>query len=221
MSRAQIHSKSGAGISDLFARLVSDLANPLVIPPVVIFATGSALSLSSAELGWITTLALVFFTLIPFLITIFLLQSGQIQSLDIPERENRNKLFKYSILSSTIGSLILVMLCFGRHQVLVETALVFLLNPIIGYFINQRFKISIHTAALATAGTLLLVLYLYIPEMNFGAGILSLVMLLVLLPVMFWSRFRLGIHSFPELAGGVVAGITLTLFEISIMQTIW
>lgn len=225
MSQTHIHSNSGtkqkAGISNIFARLFSDFINPLVIPPFVIFATGSVLSVSPAELGWITTLSLLFFTLIPFGITVYFLQSGRIQSLDVPQRKNRDKLFRYTMASTVIGSLVLAILCSGKHRILVETAVVFLINPAIGYLINKKFKISIHTAALATAGTLLLVLYQQMPGMNLWAGILSLGILLILLPVMFWSRFRLGIHSFAELTGGALAGIIFTLIEIGIMQIIW
>lgn len=225
MNQSQIQSesafKSDAGISGVFAKIVSNIGNPLLIPPLVILASSYALSMPSVELGWIFLVSLTFYTLIPFGIVIYLLQSGKIESLDIPLRENRNTLFLYSIISTAIGSLTLMILYFGRINFITELAVIFLLNPIIGYFINRNFKLSIHAGAVAMAGTLLLTLFLRLPEPTVWLGILSLSMLLILLPAMFWSRYRLGIHSFPELAGGAAAGIFFTLLIISIMQTLW
>lgn len=225
MNQSQIHTESGlkseTGISGLFARIISNAANPLLIPPFVIFTTGLALSMTPAELGWITLVSLTFYTLIPFSTAIYLLKSGKIESLDIPLRENRNTLFLYSIISTAIGSMTLTILYFGRSIFITEMAVVFLLNPIIGYFINRKFKISIHAGGVAMAGTLLLVIYQQLPDSVAWLGILSLTVLLVLLPTMFWSRYRLRVHSFPELLGGAAAGIFITLLEISIIQTMW
>lgn len=225
MSQSQLHPKTATkrqtGGPKVLARLVSDLANPLIIPPLVFMATAYALSVSAIEMGWITSITFLFFTLIPFGTTISLLQNGQIQSLDVPERANRSKLFRYTILSSTMGSILIISLYMGKHPVLVETALVFLANPIAGYLINRRFKISIHTAALATGGTLFLVLFLQQAEMHFWLGIPSFGMLFLLLPLMVWARFRLGVHSFGELYGGALAGILLTTAEIGIMKIVW
>lgn len=225
MNQPQTHSESGlksdTDIFDVVARIISNVANPLLIPPLVIFATGCALSMPVAELGWITLVSFSFYTLIPFGTVLFLLQSGKIQSLDVPLRENRDMLFLYSIISTSIGSITLLILYFGKNDIITEIAVVFLLNPIIGYFINRKFKISIHVGAIAMAGTLLLTLFLHLQEPSAWLGILSLSVLLILLPAMFWSRYRLGVHSFPELAGGAAVGIFMTLLEINIMQTIW
>lgn len=225
MNQSQTHSESGLkSDTDIFgvvARIISNVGNPLLIPPLVIFSTGCAISMPVAELGWITLVSFSFYTLIPFGTVLFLLQSGKIQSLDVPLRENRDTLFLYSIISTSIGSITLLILYFGKNDIITEIAVVFLLNPIIGYFINRKFKISIHVGAIAMAGTLLLTLFLHLQEPSAWLGILSLSVLLILLPAMFWSRYRLGVHSFPELAGGAAVGIFMTLLEINIMQTIW
>jgi membrane-associated phospholipid phosphatase len=225
MNQSQIHTESGlksnAGISVYLARIISNAANPLIIPPLIILATGLAVSMPLEELGWITLVSLIFYTLIPFSTAIYLLKSGKIESLDIPLRENRNTLFLYSIISTAFGSLTLMFLYFGRSMFITEIAVVFLLNPVIGFFINRKFKISIHAGAVAMAGTLLLTLFQQLPGPVAWLGILSLTVLLVLLPAMIWSRYRLRVHSFPELIGGAAAGIFITLLEISIIQTIW
>ena len=225
MGQTQIHSKSalstGKSVSEIIARVISDAANPLLIPPLVIITAGLILGLPPFQLGLISFIALAFFTLIPFGTIMVLLQNGHIQSLDVPFRKNRNRLFGFSIISTTLGSLILFLLCYGDYRFLALTAVVFFLNPVIGYLFNLRFKISIHTAAVASAGILFLALFWHIGGTNIWALGLSLFMLLVLLPLMFWSRRQLGIHTNSELAGGSAAGIFFTLLEIAIMQMIW
>jgi len=226
MNHSQLHSKSGGDslahrFSHLAARLISDIANPLLVPPLVFFSLGYVLSLSPTELGWIATVSLVFYCLVPFGITLWLLNTGHIQSLDIPLRKNREKLFRLSIISSTIGSLFLVYLCLNQDRILLEAALVFLLNPFLGYAINRRFKISIHTASLATAAALFLVLYFRIPDVYLSAGLLSSIILFVMIPAMIWARLKLKIHSYTELLGGVLAGMTFALVELGILQLIW
>ncbi|MDZ7690243.1 MAG: hypothetical protein U5K69_03635 [Balneolaceae bacterium] len=226
MNHSQLHSKSGGDsltrrFSHVAARLISDIANPLLVPPLVFFSLGYILSLPATELGWIATVSLVFYCLVPFGITLWLLNTGHIQSLDIPLRKNREKLFRLSIISSTIGSLFMFYLCINQDRILLETALVFLLNPFLGYAINRRFKISIHTASLATAAALLLALYLRMPDLYVSAGLLSMAILFVIIPAMIWARLNLKIHSFLELFGGVLAGMTFALLELGILQLIW
>lgn len=225
MSRSQLHSKTAArqqsGGLNVVARLVSDLANPLVIPPLVFMTVAYLLSVSAIEMGWITSFSLIFFSIIPLGIAISLLRNGQVESLDVPQRTNRNKLFLYAILSSTLGSLLIISLYLGKQPLLVETALIFLANPIFGYLINQRIKISIHTAAVSTGGIMFLMLFIQQTEITIWLGALAFGMLLVLLPLMIWARFRLAVHSFSELIGGALAGVLLTTIQIGIMKIIW
>lgn len=225
MKQAQIQSESGlqpaAGIPDLFARVISDIANPLIILPLTIFGIGILLPLPAIQVGLISVIAILFFSLIPLGVMVLLLQNKHIHSLDVPVRKNRDKLYRYSIGSTTAGSLILFVLSFGESRFLAESAIVLLLNPIVGYFFNRKLKISIHCAAIATAGSLFLAFSMILPGFNLWAVSFSLFTLLVLLPVMFWSRYRLGIHTVPELAAGSATGILFTLLEIGIMQNIW
>lgn len=211
-----------SALADSWARLISDAANPLFLPSFTIISLALIREIAPATTGWIASIALLFFTIIPLCITLYLLQTRQIRSLDIPDRKNRTKLFGYSILSSSAGSFIIAILCIDSHTYLSIIAFTYLLNPILGYLINRAFKISIHTAAIAMAGTIFLTGYYLVPLYDHIISlILSLSMLLVLLPLMIWSRFYLRIHSVAELLAGVLAGIVLTFVEIGIMLTFW
>lgn len=206
---------------DVAARLISDITNPVLVPTMFFLVLGYILSLSNTEIGWTTGLAFLFFTLLPFLSAMYLLHSGEIDSLDIPLQERRKKLFLLSMASTTLGGIFILLLVSGKDLMLAESAVVFLLNPFLGYLVNLRFKLSIHTAAIATAGTLFSILYWRMPELYGAAGLLSLLLLFVVIPAVTWSRSHLGVHSFFELLLGLVAGFGFTLFEIGILQTIW
>lgn len=228
MGYSQIHTEFDpnsrrSGISHIVARLISDVANPLLLPPLVILGLACLLSLPARQTVLISTIALVGYTLIPFGITLWMLNKGQIHSLDIPIRENREQLFLYAMISTTVGSVVLLSLALYMqlNRILVEATLVFLMNPLLGYYINRRFKISIHTGSLATAGALFLVAFLRMPDLYVSAGAIALVVLLVLLPAMIWSRLRLRIHSYPELFGGLLAGLLFSSLGIGLMQMIW
>lgn len=204
------------------ARVISYLANPLFIPPLILTAVGELRYIVFEELRWMTALALLFYTVIPLMITFYLLKTGHIKSLDLPRKKARNALFIYSVISSCLGSILLGVYCYLHHPFLTMIAIIFFLNPLAGYFINLRWKISMHTASIASGGVIFFALfYLSAQFYTSTAGIFSLVMLLILLPLMIWARYHLNIHSVSELLGGACAGIILTLLEFGLMIRFW
>lgn len=208
-----------AGIA---ARAISDIANPLFIPPVIFGLVGYFNHIAVEEMSWMIVLSLLFYTIIPLSITFYLLKSGKIESLDLPNRKARNKLFIYSVMSSSVGSMILGVYFFFHHPFLSITAAVFFLNPLIGYFINLKWKLSMHTASVASGGAILFTLfYISSPFYTSAAGIFSLLMLLILLPLMMWARYYLSIHTFAEIAGGACAGLVLTILELGLLIQLW
>lgn len=204
-----------AGIA---ARVISYIANPLFIPPVIFALIGYLHHIAVEEMSWMIVLSLLFYTLIPLSITFYLLKTGKIQSLDLPEQSARNALFIYSVMSSAVGSMILGVYFYFFHPFLTMVAAVFFLNPLAGYFINLKWKISMHTGSIASGGAILFALF-YLTSRYYmsTAGIFSLIMLLILLPLMMWARYYLDIHSFAEIAGGACAGLVLTLLEMGLL----
>ncbi|MDX1617811.1 MAG: hypothetical protein R3224_03435 [Balneolaceae bacterium] len=211
--------KTPAGIA---ARIISDVANPLFIPPIIFALVGKFYHIAVEEMSWMIVLSLLFYTIIPLSITFYLLKTGKIETLDLPDRKSRNPLFIYSVMSSTVGSMILGVYFYFIHPFLAMVAAVFFLNPVFGYFINLKWKISMHTASIASGGAILFALFYLTSQFYISAaGIFSLIMLLILLPLMMWARYYLNIHSFAEIAGGACAGLVLTLLELGIMIRFW
>ena len=210
-------SKPKKGSFDRLARFISDIANPLFLPPLVFFYLGWQMIESVQFFSVSIAIALVFYTVIPLSIVFTLLKKGHISSLDAPERKTRNKLFSYSIGCSAIGSLILFYMFMNLSQFLSALAIIYLVNPIIGLLINLKWKISIHSASLAMSATI--ISYFFVMQASYSTTLaicLSLVMLLLLLP-MIWARYRLNVHTLPELLSGACIGVLLTLLELGLI----
>jgi membrane-associated phospholipid phosphatase len=204
------------------ARLISDLGNPLLMPPAVFLGTGLLLSQSLSATLQVTGIAVICYSLLPFLLTIFMYRRGFIHSLDLPLRKTRTVLYAFSILSATTASLIIYQLTSTLHSFIFVLSLIFLANLTLSFLLNLKWKVSVHSASVSVAGTIYYLIFLWeITEYPLITLILSLIHLLLLLPVMMWARHHLGVHSLTELFGGATAGILLTIIELIIFTNIW
>lgn len=204
------------------ARLVSDLINPLILPPIVIGITSWLLGLVTGTVSWIMGISIFFYTLLPLAATYYLLSRNYISSLDLPERTSRNSLYLISIGCAAIVFLSFSLFDTGAPWLIAAISLVYLINPLVGLIVNFVWKMSIHSAALSSAGAIFLFLaqFKLLPTLT-DAYILSLTILLLLLPIMIWARYRLSIHTLAELFGGALVGFLLTILELSLMTNIW
>ena len=204
------------------ARLVSDLGNPLFMPPVVFVFCSMLLGQSLQTTALLLIISVLCYTVLPFALTLYLFKYGLITSLDLPVRETRTSLYAFSIASAAVGSLLIYLVLPAAHSFLLMLSFVFLMNLTIAFLLNLKWKISVHSASVAVAGTVYGYLYfLGISEFAALTIILSLLHLLVLLPVMIWGRYHLKAHSAGELIGGSSSGIVLTILEIMIIQYLW
>lgn len=204
------------------ARLISDLMNPLFLPPLVFAVISWKLGIAGSLISGITGLSLFFHTGVPLAAAFYLLRTGHIASLDLPRRNARTRLFSYSIASCFIAFVGLGAMIPPIHPLIAMIALVYFVNPVMGLLINLKWKVSIHTAALSSAGAIFL--WFSISSLTSAANetfILSLTILFLLLPLMIWSRHRLGAHSYAELFGGVASGLLLTISELYLFNIMW
>ncbi|NGP88406.1 phosphatase PAP2 family protein [Fodinibius halophilus] len=202
------------------AGLISDLLNPLFLPPVVIALLAILVELPLRSIAWITAAALIFYTIIPLSASLYLLKTKQISSIDLPERKSRNQLFLLSLGCSLFAFTIYTVA--NTHIIIPIIALIFLINAGIGYGINFWWKISMHSASGSSAGAI----FLFFSQQevlpaSFATTILPLLILLLLLPLIIWARYRLKIHTWTELLAGAAAGFLLTIIELTMLTVIW
>ncbi|HKK44554.1 MAG TPA: hypothetical protein VJ964_03475 [Balneolaceae bacterium] len=198
---------AGKKKSTFAARIISDLANPLILPPLVLWIIGNTVHLSNYMILLLLVSTIVFFSLLPGAVAIVVSLHHPNRSLDFPDRETRIPFYEISMLSIGTGSIFI----FGLfdNPIIRLTTLIFVVALMSGFIINLSWKISFHATALATSGCCLL----FFGNM-YTAGNLSLitgsVLLSILLPLVIWARYRLKIHSIPELLGGSIMGFVLT-----------
>jgi hypothetical protein len=204
------------------ARLISDLGNPLLMPPALFLGACILLGQSLWITLQVTGIAVICYSLLPFLLTIFLFRRGIIYSMDLPVRKTRTALYAFSIVTASLASLIIYQLTSILHSFIFILSLVVMANLAISFLLNLRWKVSVHSASVAVAGTIYYLMFLWgITEYIIITLILSLIHLLLLLPVMMWARYHLSVHSFTELFGGATAGILLTIIELIIFTNLW
>jgi len=203
------------------ARYISDAANPLVITPLVFLMVGWQFCATYSELFSIVSLALIFYSVIPFGFIYYLKSSGQINNLDIRDKSKRSKPYFFTIGSYLAGSLLISNFSISWNSDLWIIATCFFINPVIGYIINRRWKVSIHSAA---TGTAISVLYVMMHSTQYSrnpiAGNVSFLFLLILLPLVMWSRYQLDVHSVPQVLGGALIGLLLTYGELTLMMNL-
>jgi len=191
----------------MFARIASDLANPLVIPLFVLGIMGYETKLTVSNMVVLLGISAIFYLLIPGAIALFISTQMQETSLDFPRRSSRTGFYATTILSAMVGSYLIVE--FYKISIIQLTVVTFFINLIFTFLINFRWKISVHSAALTTGGTCLLLFGVIYPDSAIFVFI-GLILLFIILPVVFWSRFRLNVHSPSELLAGIFTGLILT-----------
>ncbi|MGM0546381.1 MAG: hypothetical protein ACQEST_06630 [Bacteroidota bacterium] len=205
-----------------FARLISDLGNPLLMPPALLLISALLLGQSLLNTTLITIVAVCCYSIAPFLLTVYLFRRGIIHSMDLPIRKTRSVLYAFSIVSAAIATMVISQFIVGSHPFLFILSLIILANLGISFLLNLRWKVSVHSASVAVAGTIYGLMFIWgISEYQAITLILTLIHLLLLLPLMMWARYHLSVHSLTELFGGATAGILLTIIELIILTNIW
>lgn len=176
----------------------------VTIPPVIAVITFALInySLSSGPsfvaLTFVTTL---FAAIVPLSILIIWARRTNAHDMDIAARTDRNHPLLLAAVSYLIGTAVLLIV----HAPLPTTAVMFgyFAGTFFLYFVNLRWKISIHTMGIAGPTIVLLVVFGY-----WGA------LLALLLPPVIWSRIYLKKHTVAQALGGAAVGFLLTALAL-------
>jgi len=200
------------------ARIISDIANPLMFPPLLFLAVMWEFNATVSQLIYVGIVTGAFFTVIPLLTMVYLKNKGKIESLDINDPETRNLPFLFTLLSYIAGAVLLLQIQTGGSEVLRILIICYLVNPIVGWLISQKWKISVHTASIGTSIALFFMLYQLSYNLNAVLfGKIALILLVLLLPAVMWARYQLRIHSLTQVFGGAFIGLLITYSEIMII----
>ncbi|MFC1899888.1 phosphatase PAP2 family protein [Chloroflexota bacterium] len=185
------------------ANLISNIFNPFLVSLVLILVLSLQSTVNSSDaLKWV--LVSVVIGILPIFLTIvYLVYSRRLEGVLIVSRKQRTKIFIITGICAGIGGLLLPYL--GAPITLVATFASGLIAAVIFMGVNFFWKISLHSAFLAAAATILIML--------FGSVVAAIS---VLVPVVGWSRVELKHHSLAQVTAGALlsASIVFTVFTI-------
>lgn len=181
------------------ARIISRVFSPPLVSIFCVIAAAAYLNTAVAW-GW-AVFQTLFPTLIPVAYVFWLLKTQRITDFDIFIREQRTS--TYLITSICAGLAVIIMMLANADRLQIAMSMVALLLSILLWSINRHWKISAHASA--TAG--FTVLQLYLLGMS---GLLFLSMI----PLVAWSRVKLGRHTTYQTIAGSLLGVSTSLFTL-------
>jgi hypothetical protein len=195
----------------------------MVLPPLLLGGITSHFGAPAGETSRVVLIGLVFFVLIPLGYLLWLLRRGYVATLEVRDRARRTRPLLVGQVSSLAAVGVLWHVGATAGPLVVAVAACVVLNMLLLLVINLRWKISVHTAALAGfASTLLFVLLTPWAGLDAqAAGRLSPALaggLLLLLPLLMWARVHVGAHTRGQVLGGALFGLVLPYFELYLLS---
>lgn len=198
------------------ARLVSNLANPLIIPPAVLWVLAWSGHLDIYKTLSLVGISLVFFTVLPLISAIIYSSDQHLWSLDFPDQSSRTPLYSISTAITLIGSVLVVTLF--DEPYLQASVTIFWINIFAAFLLNFKWKVSVHSSAITTGGFCLL-LFSSLGTAGFPSFHTGLFLFVILLPLVGWARHQLDIHSISEIIGGISLGLILSSLTALVLST--
>ena len=186
---------------NFIARLISFISNPVLVSVPFSYA----LVFKSREdflyaVSW-TFISIIFAALVGIFV-FWGVRRGLFSDFDISKREERTRLFVFAGLVSVLY--FLIVLAAGGPRVLLFGIASLLLGIILADLINYKIKASIHLAVFSSFSVIMGILY---------GGIFWA--LLLIAPLVAWSRVKLKKHEpFETIVGGLVGTIIVLMLYV-------
>jgi membrane-associated phospholipid phosphatase len=184
-----------------FARIISRLGSPPIISSISSFAAALAINTPQAW-AWAIFQNICGIAL-PVLYVFWMLKTGRISDFDMYFREQRGSTYFVAAISS--GLAMMIMMLGGANHLQIVMPLVAIFQSLGLAIINRYFKISAHASA--TAGFSILQCYLM--------GVNGLLFLSAI-PLVAWSRIRLGRHTTFQTIAGSLLGVGTSLIPLAL-----
>ncbi len=173
------------------AKLTSKTLNPLVVSLALILLLSLKSTFSIADAVKWSLISIAISILPVFAVVIYLVRQQRLESPFIITRRQRTKIYLLAGVCAGIGFIILFYL--GAPPELVATFVAGFSAVVVFMGVNLFWKISLHTALITASVAVLIILY----------GSMAAVMV-VLVPLIVWSRIALKHHSLAQAAAGAL-----------------
>ncbi len=181
------------------AHLTSNILSPFLVGLVLILLVSFETTASVFDaIKWSLTLTAL--TILPiFLFSVYLVRRNRLDSVFANVRKQRTKIYALAVVLTGVGCIILLSL----KAPLILLALFIAGFAAIALFmcVNLWWKISLHTAFITAAVTVLLILYGFMAAAS-----------IVLIPLVAWARIELEHHSLAQaITGALLAASILVI----------
>lgn len=191
---------------NIFARFISFVFNPLfLLLPVPYFLVVRETGDPFYAIKW--TLFSLFFISIIGLFVGYAVRRGYFTDFDVSKREQRPLLFLFVGLICVLYFISLLFLKGPIVLFIILAAILF--STLIFSFINTRIKASIHVATISALIFALSILYSNV-----------FLLLLILIPLIIWSRVRIKRHTMQEALVGGATGIVVTILFYVVFKVV-
>lgn len=190
--------ESGNSPADILAAILSASFSPYITLPAFSVWLVGRYAESPSQFATFLAVAVFFSTLVPLLSILYWMQRGRITDIHVMLREQRREPFFVGIVSSLVGTLVLLTLHAPEPIILLGVVLV--ANGLLFAAITQVWKVSIHVSVLSVA-VLMSMLLLTVKA----------AWLFLLVPAVVWARVHRKRHNFLQGLGAVALACAVTL----------
>ncbi len=191
-----------------FAWYVSVLLNPTTLGVVAVTVFSVLFGTDVYNRLFLFVISFLFCVLIPFLYIVYLKRNSNIESLDVPVRQQRTMPYLFAMVSYVIGLLLLVW--YNAPWPVVALLVCYLGNTLFIVSVNFFWKISAHAMGVGAVVT------------GFGIVVSPVYFFgVLLLPLVSWSRIKLDMHSRGQVIAGSLLSVILTAAQFEIVYRLY
>jgi hypothetical protein len=155
-------------------------------------------------------ISLTSLTFAPLMYLTLLTRQGRIEGFDVLNRTDRPGIYIFGLSCYLAAIALLWMAEITPKSHYVFICLVYIINTLIFFGINKFTKISVHSASIATVGTLIAT---FIPLGQTMMIVSATILFSVMTGIMIWSRVVLHCHTLGQAVSGATLGALLPLIE--------
>lgn len=197
------------------ALAVAYVISPLILPPIFFGLALVHVGATASEVTRAVGLGVVFFALVPLGYVVWMVRTGRARSLDIRDRSRRTTPFLVGVASYAVALGIVAGLGGTGSALLVAVIACHIVNTLVLTTITSRWKISIHSTAIA--GFVVMLAFVRQIEWPASTGFLTPTLVLacaLLIPLVMWARVHARVHSWAQVMAGMAFGLVVPYAEL-------
>lgn len=201
--------------STAFPTAVGYVISPLILPPLFFWWLSDGIQWPGEAVLKATGIAFFFLGLLPLLLIIRMVMTGEAKTLEVRDRTKRLPAFAWSVVFGIIAVGVSANMEWPRPAVLPALFAVFPINSILLAAINTRTKISVHSASIAASASMstwCAAVAAIGPAFPIAATIAT--------PIVMWSRVAAGAHTRNQVLLGALFGVLLPVGELYLFSSV-